>query len=409
MSDAPLPRAAAARTPAAVDARVSAKAETFTESVIREMTRLALQHGGGQPGAGVSRLRLPAGAQGSRQGGDRRGRQPVRDHLGRAASSGHAIADKVARTYPGWDVDPEPQITVTCGVDRGDDRDDAGAASIRATRSSSSSRSTRTTARTRSCPARRPRYVTLHEPDWSIDEAELRAAFTDRTRAIIVNTPHNPTGKVFTPRRARRSSPSCASSTTCSCFTDEIYEHILYLGRGARPAGDLPGLDERTVTINALSKTYAVTGWRVGWAIAPPAADRRDPQGPRLPDRRRRGAAAGRRRRGDGLPDELLRAHGGEVPGAPRSALRRRSPIVGFRVPRSRRRVLRPVRHPRRRPGRRRRRLRAPRWSRSRRRCGTRLVLPADPDARPPQIRFAFPKRLETLTAAAERLEKLRV
>jgi aminotransferase len=112
-----------------------------------------------------------------------------------------------------------------------------------------------------------PRYVTLHAPDWSIDEAELRAAFTDRTRAIIVNTPHNPTGKVFSREELSLIAELCATYDAL-CLTDEIYEHIVYDAEHVPPA-TVPGLEDRTVTINALSKTYAVTGWRVGWAIAP--------------------------------------------------------------------------------------------------------------------------------------------
>ncbi len=116
-----------------------------------------------------------------------------------------------------------------------------------------------------------PRYVELHQPDWSIDEAELRAAFTDRTRAIIVNTPHNPTGKVF-PREELELIAELCQRHDVLCITDEIYEHIHYLGAGGHmPPATVPGLEDRTVTINALSKTYAVTGWRVGWTIAPPA------------------------------------------------------------------------------------------------------------------------------------------
>ena len=113
-----------------------------------------------------------------------------------------------------------------------------------------------------------PRYVTLHEPDWTFDPDELRAAFTPRTRALVLNSPHNPTGKVFTPGRARARSPTCASRTTCSSFTDEIYEHITYGGEHI-PLATLPGMAERTVAVNSLSKTYSVTGWRVGWVIAP--------------------------------------------------------------------------------------------------------------------------------------------
>ena len=114
----------------------------------------------------------------------------------------------------------------------------------------------------------RPRYVTLHEPDWSFDPAELRAAVTSRTRALVLNSPHNPTGKVFTREELEIIAELCTDHDLLA-FTDEIYEHITY-GAEHIPLATLPGMAERTVTIDSLSKTYSVTGWRVGWVIAPP-------------------------------------------------------------------------------------------------------------------------------------------
>ncbi len=183
--------------------------------------------------------------------------------------SATAIAAKVAATYPGWSVDPETELCVTCGsteamiatllatVDPGDEvivftpyYENYGPDAV--------------------LSGATPVYVPLHAPDWTIDEAELRAAFSDRTRAIIVNTPHNPTGKVFTREELGLVAELCTTYDAL-CLTDEIYEHIHYLGPGGHvPPATVPGLEDRTVTINALSKTYAVTGWRVGWSIAPP-------------------------------------------------------------------------------------------------------------------------------------------
>jgi aminotransferase len=180
-----------------------------------------------------------------------------------------AIAAKVAATYPGWEVDPDRQICVTCGsteamiatllalVDPGEEvvvfepfYENYGPDAILA--------------------GAVPRYVTLHPPDWHIDEAELRAAFSTRTRAVIVNTPHNPTGKVFRRAELELIGELC-QDTGAICVTDEIYEHIQYLGPGGHiPPATIPALADRTVTVNALSKTYAVTGWRVGWTLAPP-------------------------------------------------------------------------------------------------------------------------------------------
>jgi len=113
-----------------------------------------------------------------------------------------------------------------------------------------------------------PRYVTLHEPDWRLDPDELAAAFNDRTRAIIINTPNNPTGKVFTREELSQVAALCQKWGVVA-ITDEIYEHILYEGEHI-PIASLDGMRERTVTINSLSKTYSLTGWRVGWALAPP-------------------------------------------------------------------------------------------------------------------------------------------
>jgi aminotransferase len=112
-----------------------------------------------------------------------------------------------------------------------------------------------------------PRYVTLHEPDWTIDERELEAAFNDRTRGIILNTPNNPTGKVFSRDELETIAGLCERYGVVA-FTDEIYEHIIYDGERHIPLITIPGMEDRTVTINALSKTYSVTGWRVGWTIA---------------------------------------------------------------------------------------------------------------------------------------------
>jgi len=113
-----------------------------------------------------------------------------------------------------------------------------------------------------------PRYVSLHAPDWTFDEADLRGAFSDRTRAIVINTPNNPTGKVFSRDELEAVGALCQRFDAIA-ITDEIYEHITYEGHEHLPIATIPGMADRTVTISALSKTYAVTGWRVGWAIAP--------------------------------------------------------------------------------------------------------------------------------------------
>jgi aspartate/methionine/tyrosine aminotransferase len=246
----------------------SAKAAMFEESVIREMTRLCLQSGGVNLAQGFPDFACPQELKDA-------AKRAIDDDVNQYAITWGAkafrdgIADKTARTYPGWTVDPETDLCVTCGsteamiatllatVDPGDEvivfepfYENYGPDAV--------------------LSGATPRYVQLHRPDWSIDEAELRAAFNARTRAVIVNTPHNPTGKVFSRAELELLSQLCQEWDVL-CVTDEIYEHIHYLGAGGHvPPATVPGLEDRTVTINALSKTYAVTGWRVGWTIAPP-------------------------------------------------------------------------------------------------------------------------------------------
>ncbi len=244
---------------------MSAKAATFTESVIREMTRLCTASGGVNLAQGFPDFPCPQELKDA-------AKQAIDDDVNQYAITWGAqafregIAAKTARTYPGWIVDPETDVCVTCGsteamiatllatVDPGDEvvifepfYENYGPDAI--------------------LSGATPRYVRLHAPDWSIDEAELRAAFSDRTRAVIVNTPHNPTGKVFSLAELELIGELCQTYDVL-CLTDEIYEHIVYDAEHVPPA-TVPGLEDRTVTINALSKTYAVTGWRVGWSIAP--------------------------------------------------------------------------------------------------------------------------------------------
>ena len=115
-----------------------------------------------------------------------------------------------------------------------------------------------------------PRYVTLREPDWTFDPDELAAAFNNNTRSIIINTPNNPTGKVFTGEELSTIARLCHHWDVLA-VTDEIYEHIVYDGGRHVPMATIDGMADRTITINSLSKTFGVTGWRVGWAIAPPS------------------------------------------------------------------------------------------------------------------------------------------
>jgi aminotransferase len=247
--------------------RISKKAESFTESVIREMTRLAIAGGAVNLAQGFPDFPCPPELKEA-------AKRAIDDDVNQYAITWGApgfraaIAAKVARTYPGWAVDPDREVCVTCGateamiatclglLDPGDEvvmfepwYENYGPDSILSDAV--------------------PRLVQLHEPDWTFDEAELRAAFGPRTRAIIVNTPHNPTGKVMTRAELALVAELC-QEWDAFVISDEIYEHIQYLGPGGHvPPATVAGLEDRTVTINALSKTYGVTGWRVGWTIAP--------------------------------------------------------------------------------------------------------------------------------------------
>ena len=118
-----------------------------------------------------------------------------------------------------------------------------------------------------------PRFVKLHPPDWSFDRDELARAFTPRTKALILNTPNNPTGKVFS-REEMEFIRDLVVRANAFVITDEIYEHILFDGAEHISMASLDGMRDRTITINGMSKTYAVTGWRVGWAIAAPEMTR---------------------------------------------------------------------------------------------------------------------------------------
>jgi aminotransferase len=120
-----------------------------------------------------------------------------------------------------------------------------------------------------------PRYVTLHPPSnpggtWTFDPDELAASFNGKTKAIILNTPNNPTGKVFTREELQVIAALCQKWDALA-ISDEIYEHIIYDGQQHVPIATIPGMADRTITINGLSKTYSVTGWRVGWTISPPS------------------------------------------------------------------------------------------------------------------------------------------
>jgi len=243
---------------------ISRRVQGFTESVIREMTRVVSQHGGVNLAQGMPNFRPP------RELIDAAHRALEGDFHQYAITWGtprlrRAIADKYRKFY-GMDVDPERNITVCCGstetmlstllavLNPGDEviifepfYENYGPGCI--------------------ISAARPVFVPLEPPEFSFDPARLAKAVTPRTRAIVFNSPNNPTGKVFS-RTELETIAACCLEHDLLAITDEIYEHIVYDGLGHTPIATLPGMAERTITISGISKSYSVTGWRVGWAIA---------------------------------------------------------------------------------------------------------------------------------------------
>src|ERR1700741_1230734 len=253
-----------------VSRRVSRKASQFTESVIREMTREAMKYGAVNLSQGFPDFAAPEDIK-------RVAMQAIADDVNQyaitwgAKSFREAIAHKT-KWYLGLEIDPETEITVTCGstegmiagmmatVDPGEEvivfepfYENYAPDAILSDAS--------------------PVYVPLRAPDWSFDALELRAAFSSKTKAIIVCNPNHPTGKVFTRAEMEVIAGLCQEFDAL-CFTDEIYEHILYPRAGAEIAhismAQIDGMRDRTVIVNSMSKTYSVTGWRVGYCIASP-------------------------------------------------------------------------------------------------------------------------------------------
>ncbi len=244
----------------------SARIQEFKESVIREMTRLALRHGAVNLAQGFPDFAAPdlvksaarnAIDQDINQYAITWGAKPFRD----------AIADYYLQHY-GVSLDPEREITVCCGSTEG------MIASLLALLNTGDEVIVFEPFYENYWPDSQLsgavcRFVRLYEPDWSIDWEELRSAFNQKTRAIIVNTPNNPSGRVFTKAEMHSLGELC-QEFDCLLITDEIYEHILFDGLRHVTACSVPALRERSVVVNSLSKTYSVTGWRVGWVIAPP-------------------------------------------------------------------------------------------------------------------------------------------
>jgi aminotransferase len=252
----------------------SQKATQFTESVIREMTRLNQLHGGVNLSQGFPDFPAPDIVKEAAVAAIRADVNQYAVTWGTRAFR-EAIAAQFSRRF-GMTISADEQVTVCCGateammatmmaiIDPGDEvvvfepfYENYGPDAI--------------------LSGATPRFVTLREPDalagrtdWTFDAEELANAFNEKTKAIILNTPNNPTGKVFTRDELEAIAMLCRKWDVVA-ISDEIYEHIIYDGWQHIPIASIEGMSDRTVTINSLSKTYSVTGWRVGWAISPPS------------------------------------------------------------------------------------------------------------------------------------------
>jgi aspartate/methionine/tyrosine aminotransferase len=239
---------------------------TFTESVIREMTRIATMHQAVNLAQGFPDFSMPDAMKDAAC-------TAIRGDINQYAVTWgtpvlrQAIAEKYRRWY-NMEVDPDLNVTVTCGateamatvfmalMDAGDEvlipepfYENYGPDAILA--------------------GAKPVFIPFERPDWRLDPDRLRNAFTKKTKAIVVNTPHNPTGRVLTREEMDLIAELCIEYDAWA-ITDGPYEHMVYSGHH-HEIGTWPGMRERTITISSLSKTYSCTGWRIGWIIAPPA------------------------------------------------------------------------------------------------------------------------------------------
>jgi len=234
------------------------------------MTREALKHGAVNLSQGFPDFAAPADIK-------RKAMEAIEADVNQYAITWGSkdFRDAIARKtkwHLGLDIDPETEITVTCGSTEG------MIAAMMATVDPGEEVIVFEPFYENYAPDAilsdaKPRHVALRAPDWSFDRDELRAAFSERTKAIIVCNPNNPTGKVFTRDEMEYIAGLCQEFDAL-CFTDEIYEHILYPREGADirhiSMAQIDGMRSRTVVVNSMSKTYSVTGWRVGYCIAPP-------------------------------------------------------------------------------------------------------------------------------------------
>ena len=243
----------------------STKTAGFKESVIRDMSRLALQHGAVNLAQGFPDFPAPELVKNAAVRAIERDVNQYANTWG-AKSLRNAIAEKYRKTYA-LEYDPEREITVCCGATEGMIASLMGVTNPGDEIVLFEPFYENYRPDTLLCGAI-SKLVTLRPPHWTFDRDELRSAFSSRTKAIILNSPNNPTGRVFQ-RDELAYIASLAEEFDTLVLTDEIYEHILYDGAQHIPMATLPGMRDRTIIINSMSKTYSVTGWRIGWVMAP--------------------------------------------------------------------------------------------------------------------------------------------
>lgn len=245
--------------------RIAHRVTHFSTTIFTEMTRLANQHQAINLGQGFPDFAAPPFLKEAAQAAVAADINQYAPANGRLRLR-QAIAGKMARQY-GLEVDVEREVLVTHGateaifatvlglVNPGDEvvlfepTYDSYAPAVQ-------------------LAGGIPRYYTLRQPDWAVEPQALAALFSPRTRLVIVNTPHNPTGKVFTAAELALIAGLCRHYDAL-VLSDEVYEHILFDGLAHQPIAALPDMFARTVTVSSLGKTFSVTGWKVGWAVGP--------------------------------------------------------------------------------------------------------------------------------------------
>jgi aspartate/methionine/tyrosine aminotransferase len=247
--------------------RSAKRVSSFADSVFGEMTRLARLHNAVNLSQGFPDFEAPQAIKDAACAAIQAEQNQYAPPYGTVAFREAIAADFTSRY--GVDLIADEQVTVCCGsteammasmmacIDPGDEvivfepfYENYGPDAILA--------------------GATPKFIRLREPDWSFDPDELKAAFSNRTRAIVINSPNNPTGKVYTRAELQLIADLCQKWDVLA-ISDEIYERIVYSGHAHVPMASMPGMAERTITTGGLSKTYSVTGWRIGWAISPPS------------------------------------------------------------------------------------------------------------------------------------------